>query len=403
MESNKLYESLLSLPSLNVTSVKLEDKKLHIFCESKFLSCHCPSCLLPCESVNQTRTRIIQDLSISGRKVFLHLKSRQFICGNCDRTFYERFNFVSKHERMTIRFENFIYKRCIGVDLNYVCLQEDLCWDTVNRIFEKWANKKIKSCNLFVGLRALGIDEIALKKGHKNFVCVLVNLETGEVIDILEDRRKAALLTYFKGLGSAFCQGIEIFSSDMWEGYINTAKEVFPNASIVVDRFHFFAHLQKAVDSSRKALRKEFPDAEELKNIKWLFLKNKENLSLEQNQQIQTLLTNPDYEQLKLAYQAKESFRDILEQDISPEQADEQLTQWVIQILDNNNNKYLNKFVNTFTNWYQYILNYFDGRWSNGIVEGINNRIKMIKRRAFGYNDFQSFRTRVLVEFSAFH
>jgi len=402
MESNKLYESLLSLPLVDITSVEFKSKELHIYCESKLASCHCPSCLEPCEDVNQTRTRIIQDLSISDKQVFLHVQSRQFLCHNCPRTFYERFNFVSKHERMTTRYEDFIYKRCIGVDLNYVSLQEDLCWDTVNRIFKKWANKKIKSCNLFEGVRALGIDEIALKKGHKNFVCVLVNLETGEVIDILEDRTKAALIPYFQKLGSAFCEGIEIFSSDMWEGYINTAKEVFPNASIVVDRFHFFAHLQKAVDSCRKALRKEFPDAEELKNVKWLFLKNKENLSPEQKQQIETLLANPAYEQLKEVYQAKESFRDILEQDISPQQADKQLTQWVIQTLEKHN-KYLNKFVNTFTNWYNYILNYFDGRWSNGMVEGINNRIKMMKRRAFGYNDFQSFRTRVLVEFMAFH
>lgn len=402
MESNKLYESLLSLPLVDVTAVEFTAKELHISCESKLASCHCPSCLEPCEKVNQTRIRVIQDLSISGRKVFLHLQSRQFICTNCERTFYERFNFASKYERMTIRFEDFIYKRCVGVDLKYVCLQEDLCWDTVNRIFKKWGNKQIKSCNLFEGVRALGIDEIALKKGHRNFVCVLVNLETGEVIDILEDRTKASLIPYFQNLGSAFCEGIEVFSSDMWEGYINTAKEVFPNASIVVDRFHFFAHLQKAVDSCRKALRREFPDAQELKNIKWLFLKNKENLSLEQKQELEKLIANPAYEPLKEVYEAKESFRDILEQDISPQQADKQLTQWVIQTLEKRN-KYLNKFVNTFTNWYKYILNYFDGRWSNGMVEGINNRIKMMKRRAFGYNDFQSFRTRVLVEFLAFH
>ena len=74
------------------------------------------------------------------------------------------------------------------------------------------------------------------------------------------------------------------------------------------------------------------------------------------------------------------------------------MTDWVVEVLKKNN-KYLNKFVKTFTNWYDYILNYFDGRWSNGMVEGINNRIKMIKRRAFGYEDFSSFRNRVLVEF----
>jgi transposase len=330
--------------------------------------------------------------------VHLKLTTRQFICPECSLTFYEKFAFVDKHERMTIRYENFIYKRCIGVDLSYVSVQEDLEWHRVNRIFKKGCTNSIKTGDLFAGVKAIGIDEIALKKGHKDFVCVLVNLETAEVLDILQDRTKASLIAYFKVLGSAFCAGIEVFSSDMWEGYINAAKELFPNAQIVVDRFHFFAHLQKAVDSCRKALRRQFPNQEELKNVKWLFLRNGTNLSVEEQQQVTTIVENPDYVLLKEAYEAKESFRAILEEDSTPKQANEKLTNWAIQVMEKNNT-YLDKFIKTLTNWYDYILNYFDGRWSNGVVEGINNRIKMIKRRAFGYEDFEAFRRRVLVEF----
>lgn len=398
MELNKLYESLLCLPLLSITQVKIEENSLTICCESKLVSAHCPCCLKPTSKINQEYTRNIRDLSISERTVILSLTTRQFICKDCGRTFYEKFAFVDSHERMTIRYQNFIYKRCIGVDLTYVSTQEDLAWSRVNRIFKKWSINSIKTAHLLSGVRALGIDEIALKKGHKNFVCVLVNLETGEVIDILEDRSKSNLISYFKNLGSAFCEGIEVFSSDMWDGYINTAKELFTNADIVVDRFHFFAHLQKALDSSRKALRRQFPDQEELKNIKWLLLKNGVNLSIEQQEDLKALLENPAYILLKEIYEAKESFRAILEEEITPKQADKKLTDWAINAMEKNN-KYLNKFIKTFTNWYDYILNYFDGRWSNGMVEGINNRIKMIKRRAFGYDDFSSFRTRVLVEF----
>lgn len=398
MESKKLYETLLDIPLLSVTGVKIESNKVVISCESKLGSAHCPSCLQACSKVNQSYQRDVRDLSISGRSVHLELRTRQFICEDCNRTFQEQFAFVSKYERMTIRYENFIYKRCIGAAIKYVSIQEDLEWHRVNRIFKKWSNKVIKDADLFADVKAIGIDEIALKKGHKDFVCVLVNLETGEVLDILVDRTKAALLAYFKQLGSAFCEKIEIFSSDMWEGYINAAKVLFPNAQIVVDRFHFFAHLQKAVDGARKALRRQFADREDLKKVKWLFLKNKENLSLEQRQQLDNLLSNPDYILLKQAYEAKEDFRAILEQDIDPKQADEKLTNWVVQVMQKQN-KYLDKFIKTFSNWYEYILNYFDGKWSNGIVEGINNKIKMMKRRAFGYRDFQAFRTRVLIEF----
>ena len=90
---------------------------------------------------------------------------------------------------MTIRYEDFIYKRCIGVDLKYVSIQEDLEWHTVNRIFTRWAEKRIKNTNLFVGVRAIGIDEIALKKGHKDFVCVLVNFRFTVRPDIDKSRR----------------------------------------------------------------------------------------------------------------------------------------------------------------------------------------------------------------------
>jgi transposase len=315
MKSNKLYELLLSLPLLSITDVKVEAKKIIISCKSKLEFAYCPCCLKSCSNVNNKRERSIRDLSISDKTVELELTTRQFICKDCNRTFYKKFNFVNDHERMTIRYEEFIYKRCIGVDLGYVRIQEDLEWHTVNRIFKKWATASIEKADLFSNVRAIGIDEIALKKGHKDFVCVLVNLETSEVLDIIEDRRKTNLIAYFKRLGSAFCKRIEVFSSDMWEEYINTAKEMFVNANIVVDRFHFFVHLQKALDSCRKALRRQFSGAEELKNIKWLFLRNRVNLAAKQREKLDALLKNPAYALLKETYEAKESFRAILEKE----------------------------------------------------------------------------------------
>ena len=132
--------------------------------------------------------------------------------------------------------------------------------------------------------------EIALKKGHRNYACVLVNLDTGAVIDLLEDRRKEALIAYFEGLGSDFCAGIEVFSSDLWEGYIRAGEAMFPNATIVADRFHFFAHLQKALDNARKHLRRQYKDRDELKRIKWLLLKQRARLSAEESGLLKALL-----------------------------------------------------------------------------------------------------------------
>lgn len=162
MQSNQLYEDLLGLPLLSITSVEIEAKNIAIHCESKLAQSHCPCCLQPCSKVNQQYKRIIRDLSISDKTVELHLTTRQFICEDCDRTFYEKFAFVNPYERMTIRYEQFIYKRCKGVDITYVSIQEDLVWHTVNRIFKKWSKKAITDADLFSNVRAIGIDEIAL-------------------------------------------------------------------------------------------------------------------------------------------------------------------------------------------------------------------------------------------------
>jgi transposase len=252
--------------------------------------------------VNQSQERDIQDMAIIGRKVYLHLSSRQWICDSCGRHFYERFSFVEPHGTMTQRYEKFIYYRCIGADLQYIVVQEDHCWQTVNRIFQKWSKRALSSVNLFDGVRALGIDEIALYKGRGNYVCVLVNLETGQILDLLEDRTKAYLITYFSNLGETFCQGIEVFSCDLWDGYTGAAVACFPKAEIVLDRFHFFGQLQQALDKTRKAFRKEFPKEQQVKSLKWMLLKPAERLSEKQRQTLESLFEQEQFLLLKQAY-----------------------------------------------------------------------------------------------------
>jgi len=402
MTENQVYEALLGLPEITVISVEISPETISIYCESKFCQAHCPLCLQPCSRVNQRYERTVRDLPISSHRVILHLSTCQFQCPDCDRFFYERFQFVEANAQMTRRYEDFVYKRCIGVELQYVVVQEDLCWKTVQRIFDKGVRGDLAQHDLKAGVRALGIDEIALKKGHGNYACVLVNLDTGAVIDLLSDRRKETLVAYFEDLGSDFCAGIEIFSSDLWEGYIRMGEAMFPNATVVADRFHFFAHVQKAVDNARKYLRGKYKDREELKRIKWLLLKRRGKLSEAEQTQLAALFAKADYVVLKEAYEAKEQFREILEQPLSRNAGELALDQWQQQATATGN-RFLGRFVKTLEKWKRYILNYFQGRYSNGVVEGINNRIKLIKRRAFGYVNFGHFRQRVLIEFAGIH
>lgn len=247
-------------------------------------------------------------------------------------------------------------------------------------------------------MKKLGIDEIALRKGQKDYVCVLVNLESKEVIDILPQRDKAYLREYFLGLGTKFCQDIELFCADMWEGYTNLAKELFPNASIVVDRFHFFGKVQKGLESCRKHFQRKYSGHTALKEIRWALLKNPESLSDKDRKAIAELRKHKELKLLADTYDAKIAFRNILEQKLDPEQAEKKIDRWVQDITDNKI-RHMFRFLKTLDRWKEYILAYFRERATTSPVEGVNNKIKAIKRRAFGYLDFNNFRRKVLIEF----
>ena len=148
----------------------------------------------------------------------------------------------------------------------------------------------------------------------------------------------------------------------------------------------------------RKALRKDHPQTAELKKIKWLFLKNARDLTPQEEQQLQGIWLIKECGVLKNIYEAKNKFQAILEEKITVAQAKIKLDEWVgqakalaIESLD--------KFVEMFCRWQNYILNYFKHRLSTGIIEGINNKIKLIKRRAFGFASFTNFRRVVIIEF----
>lgn len=390
-----MVETLLDIRELIVTDVEVEDHVIHVCCESRFTEVYCPYTLKKCQTINQELHREIRDLPISGKRVILRLKVRQFYSPHVDCYFTERFHFLEPHQYQTVRYQRHVYESCKDSGLQRVVIQEDLCWKTVNSIFKKFAKRELKA-RAVTPPRALGIDEFALKKGHKDYACVLINLESACVIDVLHYRDKASLIAYFKKKGDAFCQSVEVFSCDMWDGFVAVAKEMFPGATIVIDRFHFFAHMNKALDNVRKHLRRQFKNDDLLKGIKWLLLKNTDRLTPKQKQDLEKVFER--FPQLKTVYDLKNELRVIFESDIDRQEAEKRINQWVekTKII---NNRYTNHFLKTLKNWKDYVLNYFIERVTNGIVEGINNKIKMIKRMAFGFRNFTHFRLRIIANF----
>ena len=395
MLDNQTVSILLSLSCIEVTEVVLEKGKIEIKCESILGESMCPNCLSKTSKTNQKSVKTVRDLPLLGREVYLEITVRQYVCENCNRHFNEKFDFIEEHNLMTKRMAKYLYECAKKESVEHICGRENIQWKTMQNIFEKYSNQDIKELRKRV-VKKIGMDEFAIKKGKNNYAVVLVDLETGMVIDVLEDREKAAIIAYFKEKGQEYCDQIEVFSCDMWEGFSNAAKELFPNADVVIDRFHFFHHLNQVLDRERRRLRKKYPNEEKIKNIKWLLYKKWDNLESEEKQ---ALLKAFRYsKELRNLYFLKNELVNIFDSEISKEAAEQICGEWIIHA-QSLNNASMNIFLKTFSFWKNDVLNFFTHRVSNGIVEGINNVIKMIKRRAFGFRNFLNFRAKIMVYF----
>ena len=384
--------ALLNLPELEITSVEISDESLKVSCRSRLGQAICPSCQEKTQEIRKYYRRTLRDLPITGREVYLDLEERQFYCPNCDGYFSERFSFVEPNRTTTTRLEGYIYRCCLKSTVKAISVQENLLWDDVEGIFHRQASKLTQQVD---SVRWLGIDEIALRKGHKHFVCVLVDLQKGCVVDVLKERTQAYLIAYFKKKGTDFLSQVKVFSSDMWDGFITVAETLMPNAMIVVDRFHVVCNLHRAIDSFRRHLRRENKDEESLKKLRWVLLKHGQKLNKDERVRLEKAFEfAPQLEQI---YQLKEDFRLWYDTFTSKSKAGAWLTHWIDQAKALNNT-FLDTFVSTLTKWRDKILNFFVDGISNGMVEGLNNILKLILRRAFGYANFNHFRLRALAE-----
>ena len=249
-------------------------------------------------------------------------------------------------------------------------------------------------------IKRLGIDEITQLKGGKNYAAVLVDLDTRKPLTILEKRNKEVITEYLLSLGSEVLSQIEEVSIDLWRPYKSVIEEIIPNAKIVADRFHVMNQVNEELDCQRKKeireakklknKKKREEKSEGIKNSKYPLLKKKESLNEEEIEKIEKVKeVAPRLEEM---YQQKEKLRDIFERLITEDEAFAKTPERTESAY-----QYIPKSCRTIGRWIEEIIAYFDNRTTQGIVEGINQKIKLIKRRAYGLTNFDNFRRRILL------
>ncbi|MEH1814621.1 MAG: ISL3 family transposase [Nostoc sp.] len=295
----------------------------------------------------------------------------------------------------TKRLAHKIIQEVLENDIHSIASKGIVTTEEIERILKDASEELSDSKPL--NLKRLGIDEIALVKGKGHYCAVLVDLDTSNLIAILGDVYDGLRLRTQKLIGETLTQwGIEVLeqieevSIDLWQGYKNLIIELMPNAQVVADRFHVMTQINKELDTQRK---KEKRNVEELikktklaekkaeyeqillglKSSKYPLLKNENNLSEEQLKKlIQVKNISPV---LKVMHEIKEKFRKIFDNTNDWYTGVFKLGMWLSKA-----KKYFPKSNNTIIRWFDEVIAYFDNGTNSGVVKGINNKLKLIKR-----------------------
>jgi transposase len=261
--------------------------------------------------------------------------------------------------------------------------------EIVSGVLERWVRTEVNWEELS-DIEVVGIDEIALKRGHRDYVVLVTTPLTPkgvEVLAVLSDRKKETVAKFFSSIPLRLQQTMKSVCTDMYQGFVNAAQEQLPGVEIVIDRYHVAKAYRDCADKVRqqelKVLKRELSqeDYELCKGAMWPFRKSPEDLKDEEKELLKRLFSySPRLEQ---AYNLREELTEIFETDYTKVDAKLAIEAWC-QRVRQSQIKQFESFLGTVETWLDKISNYFLARLTSGFVEGFNNRVKVLKRRCYG-------------------
>ena len=388
MHSNCI-KKLIDLEDVIVENIMHADKYVKIFIKTKPSVQICPCCKATTSRIHDYRLQTIKDLPFQLKHTYLILKKRRYVC-SCGKRFYEPYDFFSKYQRRTRRLSFVIVNQFRETtSIKAVSIRSNVSTHTVARILNtiNFPVPQLPEC--------LSIDEFKGNAGDEKFQCILVDAKKQRVLDILPSRNQNYLIEYFRSTPKAERNRVKFFICDMWQPYVDLAKIFFPNAQIIIDKFHFARQVTWAIESVRKKLQKTMkPELRKYyKRSRKLILTRYHKLKDENKEACDLMLTYND--DLRLAHSLKEWFYKIC-QDTKYSNQRTEFWDWV-KNAETSGIKEFEQCAKTYRRWSSGILNAFKYTYTNGPTEGYNNKIKVLKRNSYGIRNFERFRTRILL------
>lgn len=397
LKSRNMITFPLDIPDVEVTSVQVNEHGDYIITvESTQGSAICQHCGRRIAKLHSHGREIeLRHLPILGHRVYICLRPKRYECPDCgDKTTTQELDWYEFKSPHTKAYDRYLMLQLVNSTVEDVSHKEDVGYDAVEGAIERCICTSV-NWEEFVELKIIGIDEIAMRKGRKDFVAIITAQQADghvAILGVLPDRKKETVRQFLETIPERLWHTMEKACTDMWEGYVNAVEEfaaAHPQVSIevVIDRFHVAENYRQGVDKVRKQecrrLKQELSETEyeEIKGVLWIVRKNNADLTPEERKKLQRLFELSPV--LKLAYTFREELTAIFEMHLTKEEAKVRLLKWqdkvrrsVLTCFD--------KFLVTLNNWLDKIVNYFVDRLSSGFVEGLNNKVKTTKRRCYG-------------------
>ena len=343
----------------------------------------CSDCGRKTRAVHSTSLRRALDLSLAGARTELLVPRRKVRCRHCG-VRSERHDFLAPYRRMTVRLERAVADLCRVLPIKHVAAHFGLDWHTVKEIDKRRLEREVGT-PCYAGLRCLAVDEVAVHKGH-TYLTTVLDLETGRMVWIGRDRTKATLLRFFAELTAEQRSRIEAVATDMASWYREAIQEACPQAALVYDLFHAVAKFSREViDRVRVDESKKQDEAGRhlIKGSRYLLLKNEEHLRGDQRARL--ALLREANENLNLVYVLKDQLKHLWKYTRAG-WARQALEEWCA-LAEASGLSALRTFATNLRRHTEGIINHCRYPLHTGRLEGINNKIKVIKRMAYGFRD----------------
>ena len=346
-------------------------------------------CCAVCGSENVGRQGVVvrqfRTVPIGNKRVELEARIPRLACQDCGVVRQATVGFAEPRRSYTKAFQRYVLDLSRHMTIKDVACHLGVSWDVVKEIQKKYLHRRFAKPRL-KQLKQIAIDEISTGKGHQ-YVTIVMDLESGAVVHVGKGKGGDALTAFWKRLRSSGAK-VEAVATDMSPAYIDAVTTHLADATLVFDRFHVIKLYNDKLSDLRRDLHRQLTDTMQknaLKGVRWLLLKRPENLDASRREPERLREALRLNEPLAIAYQLKEELNEIWEQD-DQETAEALLMDWIVYA-ESTGIRMLINFAKTLRSHALGILAYYDYPISTGPLEGTNNKIKTMKRQAYGFRD----------------